>query len=81
MNDQQRYAKLKQAEELIRDVEFSYPVGSEERKLLYRHIVNNYSFIGELAGYLIELKAKAESHKKTEKEQEDEFLESIGIKP
>lgn len=80
MNDQQRHAKLVEAQKLIREVEFSYKEGEEPRRLLYRFVVNSFSNVGILNGYLTELKDKAEKYKKTKEEEEQEFLESLGVK-
>lgn len=80
LNDKQRYEKLEQAQKLIREVEFSYANGDENRTLLYQFVVNSFSLIGSLNGYLVGLKERAETYKQTEEESEREFLESLGIK-
>lgn len=58
MTNKERYEKLKQAEELIRDVEFSYKEGEEPRRLLFRVVINVFSVTGILNGYLTELREK-----------------------
>lgn len=52
MTDEERLAKLEQAVTLIREVEFSYPQGSDERNGLYRWVATQCSFLGFL-GQLI----------------------------
>lgn len=52
MTDEERLAKLEQAVALIREVEFSYPQGSDERNGLYRWVAAQCSFLGYL-GQLI----------------------------
>ena len=58
MTNKERYEKLKKAQELVREVEFSYKEGEEPRRLLYRFIVHNFSFTGMLNGLLTELRDK-----------------------
>jgi hypothetical protein len=53
MTDAERLEKLEQAVKLIREVEFSYPYGSDERSRLYAWVVSQCSFIGYL-GQLID---------------------------
>ena len=48
MIDEERLAKLVQAVALIREVEFSYPQGSDERNGLYRWVAAQCSFLGYL---------------------------------
>ena len=50
MTNAERLKKLEQAEDLIREVEFSYPIGNETRKLIYTVVVNTFSFIGLISG-------------------------------
>ena len=45
MNDKERLTKLEQGIALIREVEFSYPEGSDERNNLYRIISSNFSVL------------------------------------
>lgn len=52
MTDQERLAKLEQAVALIREVEFSYPQGSDERKSLYRWVAAQCSFLGYLGALI-----------------------------
>lgn len=80
MNDKQRYEKLEQAQKLIREVEFSYANGDENRTLLYQFVVNSFSLIGSLNGYLVGLKERAEAYKQSKEDEEREFLESLEIK-
>ena len=52
MTNEERLAKLNAAVTLIREVEFSYPQGSDERNGLYRWVATQCSFLGYL-GQLI----------------------------
>jgi len=45
MEDKDRLEKLEKGIALIREVEFSYPEGSEERQGLYRIIASNFSVL------------------------------------
>ena len=53
LTDAERLEKLEQAVKLIREVEFSYPLDSDERKRLYCWVASHCSFIGYL-GQLID---------------------------
>ena len=48
MANSMRLAKLKQAEDLIREVEFSYPQDSNIRRMLYSAVVQVFSFGGHV---------------------------------
>ena len=52
MTDAERLAKLEQAVALIREVEFSYPYGSDERSRLYswglHHSAASSAYLGQL---------------------------------
>lgn len=50
MTNETRLEKLRQAENLIREVEFSYPVGHSIRSTLYKFIVDNFSWLGVICG-------------------------------
>ena len=56
LTNKQRHEKLKQAEALIREVEFSYEDGNETRRMLYRFVVNTFSFTGVLSGLITGLR-------------------------
>jgi hypothetical protein len=58
MTNKERYEKMKKAQELIREVEFSYKEGEEPRRLLYRFVVHSFSVTGMLNGFLTELREK-----------------------
>ena len=45
MNNQERFEKLESGIALIREVEFSYPIGSDERNNLYKIISSNFSVL------------------------------------
>jgi hypothetical protein len=45
MDDKARLEKLEKGIALIREVEFSYPEGSEERTQLYHIIASNFSVL------------------------------------
>ena len=45
MDNKERLAKLEAGIALIREVEFSYPEGSDERNNLYRIISSNFSVL------------------------------------
>lgn len=46
MTNADRMTKLKQAEDLTREVEFSYPQGDPTRQRLYKVVVDTFSFMG-----------------------------------
>lgn len=48
MTNQERLDNLLKAKHLIRRVEFSYPMNSPERKMLYKFAVKNFSFLSEI---------------------------------
>jgi hypothetical protein len=60
MTNKERAEKLQQAISLIRDVEFSYPIGSDERNILYTFVVNNFSTIGLFSGLLHDINTKTQ---------------------
>lgn len=64
LTDQERLVLLQDAISNIRAVEFSYPTGSEERKMLYRLVVNNFSTIGVFSIFYENLKNKVNTLKK-----------------
>lgn len=55
MTDAERLAKMEQAYTLIRQVEFSYPIGSFERTGLFK-LVCQFSLIGWAGCYVYGLK-------------------------
>lgn len=61
MTDEQRLEKLEQAVKLIREVEFSYPVGDETRRMMYASVVEVFSLtrIGQL---MTELRKKVRGY-------------------
>lgn len=58
MTNQERLDKLKQAQDLIRDVEFSYPIDHPIRNIIYRMVVSTFSFLGCLDCVLSQLKSE-----------------------
>lgn len=56
MGNVERLEKLEQACKLIRDVEFSYPYGDATRAMIYKVMVDKFSFtdIGALMTHLKE---------------------------
>ena len=58
MTDAERLAKLEQAVALIREVEFSYPYGSDEHSRLYSWVASQCSFIGYLGQLIDHFKRK-----------------------
>ena len=59
MTNEERWKKLRQAEDIIREVEFSYPLDSDERLALYRAVVMTLGFGGPLR-IIIDRLARAE---------------------
>lgn len=55
MTNLERLTKLAEAQNLIREVEFSYPHGDPIRRTIYNMIVNTFSCIGSLHVIIEEL--------------------------
>ena len=49
MSNEERLNKLKEAEALIRQVEFSYPREHHIRKNLFSFVVNNFGHMGHMS--------------------------------
>lgn len=64
MNNKTRLEKLKQAEALIREVEFSYPQGDPVRRQLYKVVVDTFSYCGSLDQVMAGLKQAIYQDKK-----------------
>ncbi len=71
MTNEERLQKLIKARDLIREVEFSYPTGSDIRQALYRHVVNISS-----DGWLDSLKSLIREEKR-KKDRKRNFLNDI----
>lgn len=63
MNNEDRLQKLKYAEELIREVEFSYPTDHPIRKTIYCQIVHVFSFMGDIGRIMAQLKEEIQKEK------------------
>jgi len=63
MTNEERLNTLNQAVELIRSVEFSYAYGSEERRKLYKFVVDNFSLTGDFVRLRQELQEKAKDER------------------
>jgi hypothetical protein len=61
VKNEERLTKLRQAETLIREVEFSYPVGDPVRLMIYRVIVENFS-LTKIGNLISQLKASINSY-------------------
>jgi hypothetical protein len=69
VDNRTRLAKLKEAERLIREVEFSYAHGSDERTRLYRVVVQTFSFLGALHSLVTSLKLEILAEERASKDQ------------
>lgn len=56
MSNEERLRKLEQAVSLIREVEFSYESGSQERSAFYHFVANHCSFLGFIGQNIFYLK-------------------------
>jgi hypothetical protein len=62
MDDKERLEKLEQAEKLIREVEFSYPVGSDIRRNIFKSVVDTFGFSGILSNIMLDLRKKVRGY-------------------
>ena len=74
MTNKHRLEKLKQAESLIREVEFSYPQGHPIRQDLYRLVVNTFSFIGPMPNIM---KSVEQEQKELDDKEVEEAISSL----
>lgn len=70
MDNQTRLSKLKEAETLIREVEFSYPQDHPIRAAIYRVVVNTFSFMGSLDHVRNWIKDAIQAEQRVKAEQE-----------
>jgi hypothetical protein len=63
MTNEERLAKITEAERLIREVEFSYPVGHDIRTSLYRLVVYTFSFLGPMPSIVKAIKNEEKAEK------------------
>ena len=49
MTNKERLDRLEQANKLIREIEFSYPVDDPIRKAIFKVVVDTFSYLGTLA--------------------------------
>lgn len=78
MNNTERLAKLKQAESLIREVEFSYPHDEQARRLLYQAIVNTFGTLGQVSLVVDWLKESIKREKNENRMDKMDIIEFQG---
>lgn len=74
MTNQERLAKLNEAISIIRDVEFSFEQGSQERRLLYKFVVDHFSLVGPFVNLMDQLKMDAEDERQEQERLKVEIL-------
>ena len=72
MSNQERLEKLELAGRLIREVEFSYPIGDDTRQAIFKVVVNTFSFMGSLNPIMSELEDLIKAENKKPMEEDDE---------